>query len=113
MKFLQDYKIALFLFLQNHQTIHLLSLQKEKELALSFQSEKLDISLPGRAIGVGHIHPITQVVEEIKSFNISNYRVDFNDESYEDVNDVLNQIANSKKNENKKYTQGHYRRGVE
>lgn len=52
-------------------------------------------------------------VEELKSFNIANFRVDFNDESYEEVIDILNQISNKKKNENNKYTKGHYKRGVE
>ena len=56
---------------------------------------------------------LIEQVEELKSFNITNFRVDFNNESYEEVNDILNQIAKGKKNENKKYTQGHYRRGVE
>jgi putative protease len=52
-------------------------------------------------------------VKELESFNITNFRVDFKDESYEEVNDILNQIAYGKKNENKKYTKGHYKRGVE
>ncbi|CUU46205.1 U32 family peptidase [Clostridium beijerinckii] len=52
-------------------------------------------------------------MEELKSFNISNFRVDFKDESYDEVKDVLNQIANKAKNENNKYTKGHYKRGVE
>ena len=56
---------------------------------------------------------LIEQVEEFKSFNITNFRVDFKDESYEEVNDILNQIAKGAKNENKKYTQGHYRRGVE
>ncbi|MCE5221700.1 MAG: DUF3656 domain-containing protein [Clostridium sp.] len=56
---------------------------------------------------------LIEQIEELKSFNITNFRVDFKDESYEEVNDILNQIAYGKKNENKKYTQGHYRRGVE
>jgi len=56
---------------------------------------------------------LIEQVDELKSFNITNYRVDFKDESYEEVKDILNQIAKGKKNENKKYTQGHYRRGVE
>jgi len=56
---------------------------------------------------------LIEQVEELKSFNITNFRVDFKDESYEEVSDILNQIARGKKNENKKYTQGHYRRGVE
>ncbi len=36
-------------------------------------------------------------MEELKSFNISNFRVDFKDESYDEVKDVLNQIANKTK----------------
>jgi putative protease len=56
---------------------------------------------------------LIEQVEELKAFNITNFRVDFKDETYEDVNYILNQIDHGKKNENKKYTQGHYRRGVE
>jgi U32 family peptidase len=56
---------------------------------------------------------LIEQVDELKTFNITNFRVDFKDESYEEVNDILNQISCGKKNENKKYTQGHYRRGVE
>ena len=56
---------------------------------------------------------LIEEVEELKSFNITNFRVDFKDESYEEVKDILNQIAYNKKNENNKYTKGHYRRGVE
>ncbi len=52
-------------------------------------------------------------MEELKSFNISNFRVDFKDESYDEVKDVLNQITRKAKNENNKYTKGHYKRGVE
>ncbi|MZK51382.1 DUF3656 domain-containing U32 family peptidase [Clostridium beijerinckii] len=56
---------------------------------------------------------LIEEMEELKSFNISNFRVDFKDESYDEVKDVLNQIANKAKNENNKYTKGHYKRGVE
>ncbi|OOM74966.1 putative protease YdcP precursor [Clostridium puniceum] len=56
---------------------------------------------------------LIEQVDELKTFNITNFRVDFKDESYEEVKDILNQISCGKKNENKKYTQGHYRRGVE
>lgn len=52
-------------------------------------------------------------IEELKSFNISNFRVDLKDEGYEEVKEILNQISDKKKNENNKYTKGHYRRGVE
>lgn len=56
---------------------------------------------------------LIEEVEELKAFNIKNFRVDFKDESYKEVNDILNQISSGKKNESKKYTKGHYRRGVE
>lgn len=56
---------------------------------------------------------LIEQVDELKSFNITNFRVDFKDERYEEVKDILKQISCGKKNENKKYTQGHYRRGVE
>lgn len=52
-------------------------------------------------------------IEELESFSISNFRVDFRDESYEEVKEILNQINYKKKNENNKYTKGHYKRGVE
>lgn len=56
---------------------------------------------------------LIEEVEELKSFNISSFRVDFKDESYEETKEILNQISNKKKNENVKYTKGHYKRGVE
>lgn len=56
---------------------------------------------------------LIEEVEELKGFNISNFRLDFLDETYEEVKDVLNQVKTGKKNENKMYTKGHYRRGVE
>ncbi|MEQ3338993.1 U32 family peptidase [Clostridium butyricum] len=51
--------------------------------------------------------------EEMETFNIENFRVDFLDENYEDVKDVIKQINCGKKNENRIYTKGHYKRGVE
>ena len=56
---------------------------------------------------------LIEEVEEMKSFNINNFRVDFLDETYEEVKDVLSQVNCGKKNENKTYTKGHYKRGVE
>lgn len=56
---------------------------------------------------------LIEQLEELKSFKFNNFRLDFKDESYEEVKDILEQISYVKKNENKKYTQGHYRRGVE
>ena len=49
----------------------------------------------------------------METFNIENFRVDFLDETYEDVKDVIKQINCGKKNENRIYTKGHYKRGVE
>ena len=56
---------------------------------------------------------LIEEVDEMRKFNISNFRVDFLDETYEEVKDVLNQVKTGKKNENKMYTKGHYRRGGE
>lgn len=56
---------------------------------------------------------LIEELEEMKNFNIENFRVDFLDETYEEVKDVLLQISSGRKNENKMYTKGHYKRGVE
>lgn len=56
---------------------------------------------------------LIEEVNELKSFNISNFRVDFKDETYEEVKDILSQVNDGRKNENVMYTNGHYRRGVE
>ncbi|WP_294153454.1 U32 family peptidase [uncultured Clostridium sp.] len=56
---------------------------------------------------------LIEEAEEMKSFNIENFRIDFLDESYEEVKDVLTQVNSGKKNENRTYTKGHYKRGVE
>ncbi len=46
------------------------ALSKHKNLALqeSLAKEKVDISLPGRATSPGHIHPITQVLDQVREF---------------------------------------------
>lgn len=56
---------------------------------------------------------LIEEVDELKSFNILNFRVDFKDESYKEVKEILNQIAFGNKPKEKVYTKGHYRRGVE
>ncbi len=56
---------------------------------------------------------LIEEIEELKAFNIKNFRVDFKDETYKEVNYILNQITHGRIDENKKYTKGHYRRGVE
>ncbi|MGN0145035.1 MAG: DUF3656 domain-containing protein, partial [Clostridium sp.] len=55
---------------------------------------------------------LIEEVEEMKSFNIENFRIDFLDETYDEVKDVLLQVYSGKKNNNKTYTKGHYKRGV-
>jgi phenylalanyl-tRNA synthetase alpha chain len=37
----------------------------ERSLALSLQRESLDITLPGRQVSLGRLHPTTQILEEI------------------------------------------------
>jgi len=37
----------------------------ERSLALSLQSESLDITLPGQRVSLGRLHPTTQILEEI------------------------------------------------
>lgn len=56
---------------------------------------------------------LIEEVKELESFGIFNFRVDFMDESYDEVREILTQIDTGKKNENIIYTKGHYRRGVE
>jgi phenylalanyl-tRNA synthetase alpha chain len=40
---------------------------QEKEQSEKLRSESIDVTLPGRGIGYGHEHPLTQTVEEIKT----------------------------------------------
>jgi phenylalanyl-tRNA synthetase alpha chain len=42
--------------------------QKRAALTQALQKEKIDITLPGRFVSIGHTHPITQVLEEVRSF---------------------------------------------
>lgn len=56
---------------------------------------------------------LIEEAEEMKTFNIENFRIDFLDETYDEVKDVLLQVSSGKKNENRTYTKGHYKRGVE
>ncbi len=46
----------------------LLSEQEVKQIAESLQKERIDVTLPGRSLNLGHIHPVTQMMEEIQSF---------------------------------------------
>jgi phenylalanyl-tRNA synthetase alpha chain len=42
--------------------------QRKKLLEKSLQEKKVDITLPGRGSSAGAFHPVTQVLEEIRSF---------------------------------------------
>lgn len=42
-----------------------------KQLAASTEEEYLDVSLPGRPLPIGHLHPITQVIDEINEIFVS------------------------------------------
>ncbi|MFO1519255.1 MAG: phenylalanine--tRNA ligase subunit alpha [bacterium] len=42
--------------------------QKKKALAETLSKEKIDITLPGRTSPLGHVHPVTKVMDEVRSF---------------------------------------------
>jgi len=42
--------------------------KKKKSLEASLSQEKIDITLPGRSIALGHLHPVTQMMEEVQTF---------------------------------------------
>ncbi len=52
-------------------------------------------------------------IKELQSFGIENFSIDFKDESYEEVNEILQEVYEGIRNEQKVYTKGHYKRGVE
>ncbi len=56
---------------------------------------------------------LIEEIEELKTFNISTFRVDFKDETYNEVKVILEEVKKLKKSENRIYTKGHYKRGVE
>ena len=51
--------------------------------------------------------------EELKFMGIDTFRIDFKDESQEDVRNVISMFNDEEKIESKYYTKGCYRRGVE
>ncbi|WP_436513425.1 DUF3656 domain-containing U32 family peptidase [Clostridium thermobutyricum] len=51
--------------------------------------------------------------EDIKSLGIDCLRLDFTDESFEEVNCILDQLEGKREVISENYTKGHYRRGVE
>lgn len=52
-------------------------------------------------------------IEDLKSIGINSFRVDFKDEDENEVIEILKEIRKYKRVEGKKFTKGHYRRGVE
>ncbi|NFG62114.1 U32 family peptidase [Clostridium sp. CMCC3677] len=56
---------------------------------------------------------LIEEIEELKTFNISTFRFDFKDETYNEVKVILEEVKKLKKSENRIYTKGHYKRGVE
>lgn len=56
---------------------------------------------------------LIEEIEELKTFNISTFRIDFKDETYNEVKVILEEVKKLKKSENRIYTKGHYKRGVE
>jgi len=52
-------------------------------------------------------------VDELKSFGVNSFRVEFRDETYEEVKRVIGMVKGMEKIDNSIYTKGHYRRGIE
>lgn len=52
-------------------------------------------------------------IEDLKSIGINSFRVDFKDEDENEIMEILKEIKGCKRVEEKKFTKGHYRRGVE
>ena len=52
-------------------------------------------------------------IDDLKSIGINSFRVDFKDEDENEVIEIVNEIKGVKKVEGKKFTKGHYKRGVE
>lgn len=44
---------------------------KNRELAAKLQAEKIDVTLPGRANTIGHLHPLTLTLDRIKDIFIN------------------------------------------
>jgi putative protease len=59
--------------------------------------------------------PINLIDEavNIKDFGVTTFRLDFRDESYEEVINILNLYINNKEFDSKDFTKGHFRRGIE
>lgn len=51
--------------------------------------------------------------EDLVSLGVNSFRVEFRDESYNEVKKVFKMIRNEEEINSKEYTKGHYRRGIE
>lgn len=60
-------------------------------------------------------HPLNLIEEkeELASLGVNSFRVEFRDESKNEVKNIIRMIRNEIKIDNNKYTKGHYRRGIE
>src|SRR5947207_7827064 len=38
---------------------------KQRELMQALEQERIDVTLPGRALPAGHMHPLSQVIQEV------------------------------------------------
>lgn len=52
-------------------------------------------------------------VEDLKNIGIDSFRVDFKDENQKEVMEIIREINGYERADGKKFTKGHYRRGVE
>lgn len=52
-------------------------------------------------------------IDSIKKLNISNFRLDFVDESCQEVMEIIDNLRDNREVDMQKYTRGHYRRGIE
>lgn len=50
------------------EIVHRMESLKQAAWAKKLENEKIDISLPGRRGHAGHLHPVTQVLAQVKSF---------------------------------------------
>ena len=60
-------------------------------------------------------NPINTIpeVEELKSFGVNSFRVEFRDETYDEVKKVIGMVKGEEEIDSSLYTKGHYRRGIE
>ncbi len=60
---------------------------KEKELEAELEETRIDVTLPGRGVEPGHVHPITRAMEEIVSiFTGMGFRIEYGPDVETDYN---------------------------